>query len=529
MNWDLRVDVESSVRRRLDADMKEIRLAAEEVKRFVEQLCGDLSRDDFRLRLSESRIKETPRILKKLARKEGTAETLYSDIGDLIGLRVVVYNEIDITRFKDALRKSRKKPLTKVKFEDVRRPSGYRAVHINGLTKGSKAFGCEIQVRTALQDAWGVATREDFYDTDDQPDPFLDEMARAQADIINAVDNVMQHLRTRRDATRKSSFQAEARPSVPAEGTEDTDRTTTQPPTLDHHKVQAAREALTSSERHVLENPVSPTRVDELKQSILSLRHVSPLRLLLSAAGSYEREHVYDGNVRFGNTMVTWKGPFVDGANWGPYRGNSFADALERFLEGRVFGYLNSSRVQYRASDWTTVVSTLDRAREEMEAHGFHPDVILASSHLPIEIYELIDWSPTLPEVRGHVVQGLQAERRLAGLPLIRLWEPEVSESLIAMVDLAKALSYIQTNPDPMDDEADLFFRVDEITFDKAIDLLQKNPEFLQPPEGQRLSREEQVVRLQLQVILNIVEGGRLTLDDPEAITRVTLPPSRQD
>lgn len=508
------VEEELKVRQRLDSGARTARLVRDQIKGYVEELCAKLSRDDFRFRLMEPRIKDPPGVVRKLENKNAGVDQLYDVVTDLIGLRVVVYNRSDVEAFKKAISEDPNCPLADLKFEDVDRESGYRALHINGWAGSPQRMGCEIQVRTALQDAWAVTSRADLYECEDDVDPALTDLAQAQSEIVHGVDTVLQHIRDRRERSRlrenaiaitAADDQRAPPPSRPAA------------PVLDHERMQQAKAALDPGERYVLNHPVSDQRVDELRSGILDLRRDGSLRRLLDAAGAYQRLVEYRGDCRFGHRGLAWKGPLVDGSSWISFSPDDFHRSLETFTHIQLSVRLREdSPPQATLASWKELPAFAAKGIHELVANGGHPDLIVVTGIGGPELYEMVDWrqiaSVSIRGTRVGDVAGIMGT--IADLPAFRLWVQQADPVSVYVLDLARSVRYTQTNPDAMTDD-DLYLRVEAVTFEKAVEVLEKNPDFAQPPEGPRITREEQVVRLQLQVMLHVIEGGRVESMEP--------------
>jgi hypothetical protein len=68
---------------------------------------------------------------------------------------------------------------------------------------GSMAVGCEVQVRTLLQDGWARLSHKDVYKTDDLPDD-LRARFKDLARVLEAADGIAQDIRDRIAAVRQA-------------------------------------------------------------------------------------------------------------------------------------------------------------------------------------------------------------------------------------------------------------------------------------------------------------------------------------
>ena len=503
---------ERKVRQFLDLSAHTARSVCNEIKAYAEQLCERLSREDFRFRLAEARVKEPPGVVKKLDRANARPDQLYDVVTDLIGLRVVVYNLSDVGVFEKTISEDPNCPLVELQFEDVRRKSGYRALHINGWAGSPQRMGCEIQVRTALQDAWAVTSRSDLYDSEDDIDPLLTDLAEAQSEIVGAVDTVFQRIRDHRDRPRRH---VDAKEITVADDQEVQRPPRPSAPGLDHERIQEAIGTLDPGDRYVLGHPISDQRVEELRSGILELRRESSLRRLFDAAGVYQRLLEYRSDYRLGNRILAWKGPLVDGSNWAAFSPRDFASSFETFAHRQLCDRLRQDSPPTESlTSWEDLPAFAAKAASALMARGGHPDVVVVGNPSPM-LYKIIDWRPTAASsVRNTEVGDVPGIIGIvSSLPVFQLWAWQGSVCAY-VVDLGRSFRYTQTNPDAMSNEH-LYLRVEPITFEKAVDLLEDRPDLLQPTEGQRLTREEQVVRLQLQVLLSVIEGGRVETAEP--------------
>ena len=71
---------------------------------------------------------------------------------------------------------------------------GYRAIHLNGWFKGAESLvGCEVQIRTELQDMWAAISYLDLYKRDDIAT--VTSRATSLANQLEDIDAEMQAVR----------------------------------------------------------------------------------------------------------------------------------------------------------------------------------------------------------------------------------------------------------------------------------------------------------------------------------------------
>src|SRR5579883_1207091 len=126
------------------------------------------------------------------------------EVGDLVGVRFVVRSRADVELVLAALeRQGTLNYLAIDDFRDSPRPSGYRAVHINGVVEVkvrdiSRAIPFEVQIKTLAQDSWGYFTHDTAYvPTEANQHPrfaHVKELQRLLADLLHNVDVLEQQI-----------------------------------------------------------------------------------------------------------------------------------------------------------------------------------------------------------------------------------------------------------------------------------------------------------------------------------------------
>ena len=163
-------------------------------------------------RLIEGRVKDVPGVQRKIQQRK--LKSVW-DVDDLIGLRIVVATLSDASDVASILANDKSGPL-ELKRRDLNLPMGYRAIHFNGsLIRASHTYGCEIQVRTAVQDAWAVVSRQGLYQHDDLP-PLLATTALNESAHLAASDQVFDAIM--REVLKPRSVERVAEPKHDAMG-----------------------------------------------------------------------------------------------------------------------------------------------------------------------------------------------------------------------------------------------------------------------------------------------------------------------
>lgn len=505
---------ERTVRDKYEADWRQIENARKELEAYVSQVCARLARDsDFRPRFVEARPKPVPSILRKLQEKEAGPDELYEAVGDLLGARVVVYNLCDAKVFREEVLADEACPLAPLVPEDVEYPTGYRAIHVNGHLG---QYGCEIQIRTAVQDAWAVTSRADVYHA--RINPLIKKLSTAQASILNGVDDVLQAIRDLGEKSGSDEIEA-ASPQPDPDG----DLGAPRPPEgIDDSRMRSAKGALKPEELYVLNSPISEERVAAFRTGIESERTRSTVRQLFRAVEGYARRYEYESTARYGIRANAWKGPLVEGSNWAEYNPTDFARMFERGLQRRFGERLQGRSTSTRTlRSWEEIADFIREATRDMEGAERQADLLVIQGEvdqsLENELLANTDWTAT-PAVRGVDVSsaGLWGDV-INGLPVLRIHDTQPPPS-IHVVDLT-GFRYEQTNPDAMSDD-DLLVRVEPYNFELAAEAVDKNPDLLSSlyrtayqEEGQ-LDREEAIVRMQLNVRLHLIEGRLIQAQD---------------
>jgi putative GTP pyrophosphokinase len=147
-------------------------IAESQVKGALVKALAELGSPELvRGRLDEPRVKSQSSLDRKAKERRWTSQQAIEQCEDLLGMRMVCNNLQDVRRAADLIELSLKTQNLEVERKDYisqPHPSGYRAIHVRTrfpITVGrcSLNVGCEIQIRTLLQDAWARLSREDLY------------------------------------------------------------------------------------------------------------------------------------------------------------------------------------------------------------------------------------------------------------------------------------------------------------------------------------------------------------------------------
>ncbi|WP_341946732.1 hypothetical protein [Microbacterium sp. LWH11-1.2] len=198
--------------------------------RLLEELLDDRvdSVDRNRFRISTSRVKTAQRSFAKLGRAKYSGQVNdYEDVpqvlDDLVGLRLICNNLSDINTFQELVGElpidADEQSSLAVERDSHRdyftnpKASGYRAYHVNFVVpvpqmNGTRRVCVEVQARTLLQDGWGELTHEDTYKPGSTVPEWIVGMSLRMAELLAAVDNIAQDLRTGLDVETQRSVLA---------------------------------------------------------------------------------------------------------------------------------------------------------------------------------------------------------------------------------------------------------------------------------------------------------------------------------
>lgn len=217
------------------ADRRFLQPARTAAVRMVNELLDNKVQeiDRSRFRVSTSRVKSPQRAFQKLTREKylekfTDLKSVPQVIDDLVGVRLICNNLSDINTLQEIFGElpvhdenqhslSVEQKSHRDYFADPK-PSGYRAYHVNLVVPVPQAQGSifvrvEVQARTLLQDGWGELTHEDTYKPGSSVPEWIVAMSLRMAELLAAVDNIAQDLRTGLDVeTQRAVDEAPSQP-----------------------------------------------------------------------------------------------------------------------------------------------------------------------------------------------------------------------------------------------------------------------------------------------------------------------------
>lgn len=205
-----------------DAELPRLTKAAKLVEEIVERVITGLGdRDLVRARIVDDvRIKSRESIARKAREHSWETEAVFHQVPDAVGARLVCANLEDAPRAVELLRQALQ-PHVDAIVETHHEPdaSGYRATHLtfrldlwepNDDLMVSSIVGCEIQLRTSLQDAWARLSHQDLYKQERVPGE-VSGLARDLADLLHVADRLAQRIRA---AMARERAAPNARPAL---------------------------------------------------------------------------------------------------------------------------------------------------------------------------------------------------------------------------------------------------------------------------------------------------------------------------
>jgi ppGpp synthetase/RelA/SpoT-type nucleotidyltranferase len=185
------------------------------LRALAERLVGAFGRlgDPYlvRARIGDRRVKPRTSVTRKARRKGWTFTEALEKCPDLVGFRVVCNNLQDIRRSADLLEESLREEKIEVRRQDhIKKPKGrgYRAIHLDiklpvVVNDEKVVVGCEVQIRSLLQDSWARLSRVDIYTNERSiPRGLLDQMGRL-SELLNVADGIADDIRRQISRPRK--------------------------------------------------------------------------------------------------------------------------------------------------------------------------------------------------------------------------------------------------------------------------------------------------------------------------------------
>lgn len=197
----MKKDIPSEFLREYEAKRASLEDALDQITSLLELRLGQLAaRTGVRGRITDARVKRPAKLWRNAEKAALSVSEAFTQIEDLIGIRIVCNNLSDIEPLVEMIRTDCS-ILSVLETKDmVSSPSqaGYRAAHVrtelNALYAPSRtALPCEIQIRTLAQDTWARLSRADLYGKN-VPDA-IRKLATALSTQLSVIDEVGQLIR----------------------------------------------------------------------------------------------------------------------------------------------------------------------------------------------------------------------------------------------------------------------------------------------------------------------------------------------
>ncbi|MEK7438014.1 MAG: RelA/SpoT domain-containing protein [Pseudomonadota bacterium] len=158
------------------------------------------ARTGIRGRITDARVKRPGKLWRNAAKAGLSVSEAFTQIEDLIGIRIVCNNLSDIEPLVEMIRTECSTIAVSETKDLVSTPAqtGYRAIHVRAETRdlyapSRAAIPCEIQIRTLAQDTWARISRADLYGKD--VPATLGKLAMALSTQLSAIDEIGQLIR----------------------------------------------------------------------------------------------------------------------------------------------------------------------------------------------------------------------------------------------------------------------------------------------------------------------------------------------
>ncbi len=154
-------------------------------------------------RVDSHRIKRPESIKRKAKRKKWTFDEALEKATDLVGYRLICNNLQDVERASDLLEQALKSAAIKVGRQDhIKKPkrTGYSALHLDiqlpvSLGGEQMTVGCEVQIRSLLQDSWARLSRADLYTAERSLSSSLRRTMKRLAQLLSVADQIAEDIR----------------------------------------------------------------------------------------------------------------------------------------------------------------------------------------------------------------------------------------------------------------------------------------------------------------------------------------------
>lgn len=492
----------------------ELQAAKDHLVAFLDYFCKDVGQRDpeFHYRWIEARVKDAPGVIRTLDENAVSADELWTAVDDLIGTRIIVVTKSMAHKLADEISRAEKSPIQDPEMHPVHiEDTGYRAIHIKGRYRSNQTnldLGCEIQIRTELEDAWAVVSRTELYSRQPVPE-VLKQTAHIEAEHLQAVDRAFDMIL---NEVRRLELVNPPEPKEPAEAARPL---TDSLEPIDEQYGGLPPPEHTEEEEYILRNRASESRVQEFLESFMADRQrTATTEELFERVGAFQQKPENRDALATGFNVLVRKGPFVEGSNWLAYPTWDFAVALEEHLIARLEADLRAA-VHSRTGTPVTrdaglVIYAVNEMASDLKRKGYDPTVIVLTGPLGFRLQ--VDLLRVVTP-RWALSGELSATFRILGvheqMPIMDIAEsPDPS---VYVVDLARFAGLARYADRPE-------FAIEELDDAQAQELLDRNPDLVTTPPPLPDTPAERLRQLSLKVGLRLYERYELMVRDPQAL-----------
>ncbi|MCW4011781.1 MAG: hypothetical protein NWF07_02185 [Candidatus Bathyarchaeota archaeon] len=215
---------------------------------------------------------------------------------------------------------------------------------------------------------------------------------------------------------------------------------------------QEAEASQQRQQRHILESPLSDTRVQKFKDDYLKSREeIGATEKIFKYYGSFKQQSTLNHLKNFGFNKLVHKGPFVDGSNWSDIGGWEFAVAEERYLLNKLHACLTESTGHTGQTLPTAIAPQPDRifgaAKQMVDLLGNSgQNLIILAAHLDIDVIVSLNKVLTTPrwelgdELRTNWILG-----KYEDCPVLHLGDS--TSNCLYVVDIPRFAALVQYDP----------------------------------------------------------------------------------
>lgn len=197
----MKKDVPKEFLNEYEARLNEYKDTLNQIISLLKLRLGQLAaRTGIRGRITESRIKRPAKVWKNATKKGLTISESFTQVEDLIGIRIVCNNLSDISPIVEMIQTNISilnvvdvKDMVSSPLNNVYRATHLRTEFVHIFDSNKNRIPCEIQIRTLAQDTWAQLSRADLYGKDVPPS--INTLAHALSTQLSTIDEISQLIR----------------------------------------------------------------------------------------------------------------------------------------------------------------------------------------------------------------------------------------------------------------------------------------------------------------------------------------------